>query len=168
MSKGNWSGTFYTASGGLAYEIGGGGLFFRPNVSVDYLNLAEGAYTDTGGGNGFNLIVEKRSSDELAANGGVALGIDFNGTGPGDTNWFRVESEGGWREIVGGSLGDTVAKFDGGTSFTLTPEARASGWYARARAIGGTEMFELGGELGAEQRDGNIAFSLRGTLRMGF
>ena len=168
VSKGNWSGTFYTASGGLAYEIGGGGLFFRPNVSVDYLNLAEGAYTDTGGGNGFNLIVEKRSSDELAANGGVALGIDFNGTGPGDTNWFRVESEGGWREIVGGSLGDTVAKFDGGTSFTLTPEARASGWYARARAIGGTEMFELGGELGAEQRDGNIAFSLRGTLRMGF
>ena len=168
VAEGSWSGNFYTASGGLAYEMGGGALFFRPNVSVDYLSLSEGAYTDTGGGDGFNLIVEKRSSDELAANGGVALGIDFNGTGPGDTNWFRVEGEGGWREIVGGSLGETVAKFDGGTSFTLTPEARQSGWYGRARAIGGTEMFELGGELGAEQRDGHTAFSLRGTLRMGF
>ena len=168
VAEGKWSGDFMTASGGVSYEGRSGSLFFRPAVSVDYLSLSEGAYEDTGGGDGMNLIVEKRSSDELAVNGGMALGIDFDGTGPGDRNWFRIEGEGGWRELVGGSLGATVAKFEGGTSFTLTPEERESGWYARLRAVGGGEMFELGGELGAEQREGDTALSLRGTLRMGF
>jgi uncharacterized protein with beta-barrel porin domain len=168
VAEGKWSGDFMTASGGLSYEGRSGSLFFRPAVSVDYLKLSEGAYEDTGGGDGMNLIVEKRSSDELAVNGGMALGIDFDGTGPGDRNWFRIEGEGGWRELAGGSLGATVAKFEGGTSFTLTPEERDSGWYARLRAVGGGEMFELGGELGAEQREGDTALSLRGTLRMGF
>ncbi|HSG55708.1 MAG TPA: autotransporter outer membrane beta-barrel domain-containing protein [Paracoccaceae bacterium] len=167
-AEGNWSGDFMTASGGLSYEGSSGSLFFRPAVTVDYLSLSENAYEDTGGGDGFNLIVEKRSSDELAVNGGMAVGIDFDGTGPGDSTWFRIEGEGGWRELVGGSLGATVAKFEGGTSFTLTPEQRDSGWYARLRAVGGGEMFELGGELGAEQREGDTALSLRGTLRMGF
>ena len=167
-ADGKWSGDFMSATAGLSHEGRSGSLFFRPAVAVDYISLSEGAYEDTGGGDGFNLIVEKRSSDELAVNGGVALGLDFAGTSPGDSNWFRIEGEGGWRELVGGSLGETVARFDGGTSFTLNPEQRASGWYARARAVGGTRMFELGGELAAEQREGDTALSLRGTLRMGF
>ena len=104
----------------------------------------------------------------MAVNGGLALGIDFTGTGRRDANWFRVETEGGWREIVGGSLGATTAKFTGGTPFTLAPEQHDSGWYAKLRARGGTSAFELGGEVGAEDRNGSTAFSLRGTVRMGF
>lgn len=166
---GDWNGNFHTAAGGLSYEAGLGGLFVRPSVSFDYLSLTEGGHTDTGGGDALNLVVAKRSSDEFAVNAGTALGVDFTGTGRGDTTWFRVEGEGGWREIVGGALGATVAHFDGGANFTLTPEQRDSGWYARLRAVGGSEMFELGGELGAESRHaGNTALSLRGTLRMGF
>lgn len=169
IAVGQWNGNFHTAAGGASYEAALGGLFARPTVSFDYLSLSEGGHTDTGGGAGLNLVVAKRSSDEFAVNGGMALGIDFTGNGRGDRNWFRVESEGGWREIVGGALGATVAHFVGGTDFTLTPEQRDSGWYARLRAVGGSEMFELGGELSAESRhEGNTAMSLRGTLRMGF
>jgi hypothetical protein len=162
-----WNGTMMSASGGLSYEGGGSHFFFRPSVSFDYLKLDEDGYTDHGG-EGLDLEVEDRKSDEFAVNGGLTLGIDFTGTRRRDDNWFRVETEGGWREVVGGSLGATTAKFEDGTPFTLEPEQVDSGWYARLRAMGGSSMFEMGGELGAEDRHGGTALSLRGTLKMGF
>ncbi len=162
-----WDATLMTFSGGASYEFGSNSLFLRPTVSFDYLKLKEDGYTDKGG-EGLNLMVEDRSSDEFAVNAGLAGGIDFIGKGRGDRNWFRAEAEGGWREIVGGSLGATTAKFEDGEAFTLDPEQLASGWYGRLRAMGGSEMFEIGGEVGAEERHEKTALSLRGTLRMAF
>lgn len=162
-----WNGTLMTLSGGASYEFAGGGLFLRPSVSVDYVKLDEDGYTDTGG-KGLNLIVDDRSSDEFALNAGAAAGIDWIGSGQGDTRWFRTEAEAGRREIVGGALGATTARFEDGDEFTLDPEQQASGWYGRLRAMGGSGMFEIGGEVGAEQRHESTAYSLRGTLRMGF
>jgi hypothetical protein len=162
-----WNGTVMTASGGMSWEGGGRHLFFRPTVTFDYLKLDEDGYTDRDGG-GLNLEVEDRKSDEFAVNGGLALGVDFTGTARSDRNWFRIEGEGGWREIVGGALGSTTAKFAGGTSFTLDPEQIESGWYARLRAKGGSSAFEIGGEAGAEDRHGSTALTLRGTVRLGF
>jgi hypothetical protein len=171
----DWSGTLLTATGGMAYEGRGGSFFFRPAVSVDYIRLSEKGYTDKDGGDALKLVVEDRTSDEFAVNGGLTLGIDFVGRGGSpvrpsisDGNWFRLETEGGWREIVGGSLGATTAHFGGGTPFTLDPEQTAGGWYARLRAVGGGSMFEIGGEVGAEDRHDRTALSLRGTMRMGF
>jgi hypothetical protein len=162
------SGTLVSASGGLSYEGGGTAFFFRPSASVDYLRLREKGYTDTGGGAGLDLTVDPRTSDELAVNGGLALGIDFAGMHKRDENWFRLETEGGWREIVGGELGATTAQFAGGTPFTLDPEQEKSGWFARLRAIGGGPDYKLTGEAGAEQRLGGTALSLRGSLTMNF
>ena len=174
--RGEWSGTLLTFTGGASYEGRTGGFFFRPAVSADYLSLDEDGHTETGGGEALDLIVEDRKSDEFAVNGGLTLGLDFVGRGGGPLlrpssagrNWFRVEAEGGWREIVGGSLGSTTARFEDGTPFTLDPEQTESGWYARLRASGGGSMFELGGELGAEDRHDRTALSLRGTMRVGF
>jgi len=162
-----WNGRLISASGGIAYEGGGSHLFFRPAVTIDYLKLDEDGYGDTGG-DGLDLTVEDRKSDELAVNGGLTLGVDFTGNRRRDSNWMRVEGEGGWREIVGGGLGATTARFEGGTPFTLEPEQVDSGWYARLRAMGGTSMFEMGGEVGAEDRHGSTALTLRGTLKFGF
>src|SRR5690606_23268783 len=113
-----------------------GALFFRPSVSVDYLKLDEDGYTSTGGGDALDLTVEDRQSDEFAANAGLTLGLDFTGRrgdiwrqSSADNRWFRVEAEGGWREIVGGSIGSTTASFEGGTPFTLDPDELESGWY---------------------------------------
>jgi hypothetical protein len=167
-SLANRSGTLFSATGGISYEGGGDAFFFRPTASFDYLKLKEKGYTDKGGGTGLDLIVDPRRSDEFAVNGGLALGVDFTGRHRRDENWFRVETEGGWREIVGGALGATTAHFTGGSSFTLEPEQQKSGWYARVRALGGTEGFTLAGEAGAEQRLGGTALSLRGSLKMGF
>ena len=162
-----WDGTLMTLSAGASYEFGGRSLFLRPSVSVDYVKLDEDGYTDTGG-EGLDLTVEDRSSDEFAVNAGVAAGVDFIGNGRGDSRWFRAEAEGGRRELVGGSLGSTTARFGDGDAFTLDPEQQASGWYGRLRAMGGSRMFEIGGEVGAEQRHESTAYTLRGTLRMGF
>ncbi|KRA82670.1 autotransporter outer membrane beta-barrel domain-containing protein [Altererythrobacter sp. Root672] len=175
-SKGEWDGTVFTLSGGASYEGHAGKFFFRPSVTADYVKLAEDGYTETGGGKGLDLIVNDRDSDQLAVNGGLAVGLDFVGRGGGglwrapsrDNRWFRVEAEGGWREIAGGTLGATTAHFDGGTAFTLEPEQYDSGWFTRARIMGGTDRFEMDGEVGVEDRNGNTALSLLGTLRIGF
>jgi hypothetical protein len=165
---GDWNGTVVAASGGLSYELGGGAFFVRPQVTVDYTRLKEDGYTETGGGS-LNLIVEDRTSDELGVNGGVAAGIDFMGKARSDESWFRVEGEGGWREIAGGTLGSTTARFgETGERFTLTPEQMESGWYAGLRALGGGATFKLAGELRLEDRHDANAVALRGTLKMGF
>ncbi|WP_137681340.1 autotransporter outer membrane beta-barrel domain-containing protein [Aurantiacibacter suaedae] len=165
-SRGDWGGNLTTLSGGASYETGGW-LFVRPAVWADFVKLSENGYTEEGGGKGVDLIVEERDSDEFAVNGSVTVGIDFYGKGPRDSNWLRVEGEGGWREVVGGSLGATTARFADGESFTIDPEEQTGGWFARARAVGGSEVFEIGGEVGAEERFDQTAFSLKGTLRIG-
>jgi len=174
--RSDWSGTLMTFTAGASYELRGGGFFARPSVGVDYVRLAENGHTEEGGGDALDLIVDDRKSDELAVDGGLTLGLDFVGRGGGRLlrpsnsggNWFRLEAQGGWREIVAGELGATTAHFEDGTPFTLDPEQTESGWYARLRAVGGGSLFEVGGEVGAEQRHDETAFSLRGTLRMGF
>ncbi|MBU3077782.1 autotransporter outer membrane beta-barrel domain-containing protein [Sphingomonas quercus] len=165
-ADGKWNGRLVSASGAVSYESWLGMISLRPIVAVDYYRLHEGGYTETGGGKAFDLIVDSRNSDELAVTGSVAAGLDFGGAYQ-DDGWFRIELEGGRREIVGGGLGVTTARFEGGQSFRLTPEDRTNGWVGRVRAIGGNASFRLGGEFGAEQQQGRPALSLRATLQIG-
>jgi len=163
-----WNGTLVTFNAGASYETGGRYLFIRPAVAVDYAKLKEDGSSETGGGDGIDLTIDERTSDELAVSGGVTVGVDFMGNGRRDEDWFRVEGEGGWREIVGGELGSTTAHFKNGDDFTLDPEQSQAGWYARLRAYGGTGGYSVGGEVSAEDRLGGIAYTLRGTMRIGF
>lgn len=163
-----WDGTVTSFMGGASFEAGGQFFFVRPAVVVDYVRLKEDGYTDTGGGAGLNLTVAERTSDELAINGGLTVGVDLKGMRARDDNWFRIEGEGGWREILGGGLGDTTAQFENGDPFTLQAEQSVNGWYARLRAIGGDAGFSIAGEAGAEERHDDVGFTLRGTIRMGF
>jgi hypothetical protein len=167
-TTGKWNGTLTSFAAGASIEGGGRTFFFRPAVVVDYVRLTEKAHTETGGGAGLNLSIDKRNSSELAAEGGLTLGADLSGMSQRDGNWLRVEMEGGWREILDGKIGSTTARFGTGAAFTLDPEQGSSGWYGRLRALGGTGDFQLGGELGAEDTNGRVGMSLRGTLRMPF
>lgn len=168
VSAAKRNGSLVSFSGGLSYEGGGTYVFFRPSASFDYLRLKEKGYVEAGGGSALDLIVNPRTSDEIAVNGGLVLGIDFTGMRSRDENWFRIEAEGGWREIVGGELGSTTAHFAGGTDFTLLPEQQKSGWYGRLRALGGDSAFKISGELSAERRLGGTALAMRGGIAIGF
>lgn len=163
-ANGKWNGTLYSATGGASYEGAVGRITFRPILSVDYYKLKEDAHTETGGGDAFNLIVDKRDSDELAGNATIAIGRAF---GSQENGWFHLEFEGGRRQIISGTLGATTASFKGGQSFTLTPDERTSGWVGRVRMAAGSPAFRIGGEFGAEQQQGRAALSLRASLQIG-
>jgi uncharacterized protein with beta-barrel porin domain len=164
-AKGHWNGNLVSASGGVSYRLIKGTFSLRPIASVDYYRLKEGSYAETGGGDAFNLTVNSRTSDELAVSGTVAAGVNFGGQDE-DTGFFRVELEGGRRQLVGGDLGATTAHFTGGQDFTLDPEQRKSGWIGRLRADGGNSAFRIGGEVSAEQQQGHAALALRIGLQV--
>jgi hypothetical protein len=163
----DWNGKFVTAAGGAAFEGGSQFFFFRPGVTVDYVRLKEDGYTETGG-EALNLTVASRTSDELAVNPSMTVGVDFLGMRAQDENWFRMETEGGWREILSGGLGATTAHFKDGEDFTLTGDDATSGWFARLRAIGGSSGFTMGGEVSAEDRHGRVDLALRASVSVGW
>jgi len=156
----------YSGAGTLAYDWVSGNLSFRPVVSLDYYRLKEKGYAEAGGGDAFNLLVKSRTSDELAVTGSAVIGLDAGGEDQW-AGWSRFELELGRREIVSGQLGNTVAHFKGGDDFMLIADQRESGWLGRLRGVAGNSGFQIGGELGAEQQDGNWALSLRASLRVG-
>ncbi|MET1754003.1 autotransporter outer membrane beta-barrel domain-containing protein [Novosphingobium sp. RD2P27] len=162
-----WDGSFVSFAGGAAVEGGTQFFFFRPSVTIDYVRLKEDGYSESGGGK-LNLTVDTRKSDELAVNPSLVLGIDFLGMRAKDEQWFRIETEGGWREIVNGGLGRTTARFEGGDAFTLEGDTATSGWFARLRAVGGASGFTAGGEVSGEDRHGHISLAVRGSVTIGW
>lgn len=164
----DWSGNFVTATGGASIEGGGQFFFFRPSLVIDYLRLKEDGYTETGGGTALNLTVEDRTSKEIGINGAVAVGADLWGMQARDRGWLRLEAEGGWREMLTSDLGVTRARYNDGAQFTLTPENRDGGWFARARALGGDGSYKIAGEAGLEERFGEVGYSLRASIRLGW
>jgi uncharacterized protein with beta-barrel porin domain len=166
-ASGNWNGQLYSAAAGLSWELRMGRLSLRPAASLDYYRLSEDGYSETGGGTGFNLIVEDRDSDELAGTFTLAAGLNFGSAEAGRT-WVRAEVEGGRRQILGGSLGNTIAHFEGGNPFTLAPEARTDGWTGALRLTGGSEGTMLGAELSAEEQSGRASVAFRVSFGFGF
>ncbi len=162
-ADGDWSGKLYSATAGASYALQFDRFTLRPAIGIDYYRLKENGYAETGGGDAFNLIVDGRTSDELTANGTVTAGYDF-GSLTRENGWVRFELEGGRRQIIGGSLGDTVARFKGGEAFTLVSEDRTNGWTGRARLVGGTDTFRVGGEFSAEEQQNHVALALRATV----
>jgi hypothetical protein len=164
-AEGKWNGTLYSGTAGLSYEARRGLLSIRPNATIEYYKLSEKGYTETGGGEAFDLTVRKRSSNETAANAMLAVGYDLAGLDP-ESTWIRVELEGGRREILSGKLGTTVASFGDGDPFTLTPEERTSGWRGGLRVLAGGGAMNFVAEANAEELQDKV--SLGGRLGISF
>lgn len=163
-SDGDWNGQLYSLATGLSYEIDLGRLSLRPGAALDYYRLSEDGYTETNGGSAMDLTVEDRTSDEFAGEATLTAGYDF-GSLDRDKGWFRAEIEGGRRQILGGSIGETVARFGTGSAFTLLPETREDGWLGRLRLLGGNSDFSVGGEVSAEDQQGRVGIAFRVGLQ---
>jgi predicted ribosomally synthesized peptide with SipW-like signal peptide len=153
----SWGGYFVDAHASAAYEMKFGRFYARPELSVDYLHLDENAENEQGGGTGFDLNVAARSSTRLSGQAIMVLGRQYGG----DT-WLRPEIRFGYREIISGEVGDTVASFAGGTPFTLSPDNDKGGWAVIGFSIkGGTQYSYIALEGDAEFRSGEQEYDLR-------
>jgi hypothetical protein len=153
----DWKGLTANAYAGVAYEQKFGRFFARPEGRVDYVWLREGKRAETGGGDGFDLTVDKRTSSNLSGELGVVFGADF-----GKNVWWRPEVRVGYRQTLAGSVGDTVARFKGGNPFTLAAlddkdGALTAGFAFRA----GTPMSYLALEGGVESTKKQKRYNLR-------
>jgi len=142
----HWNGFTTNAFAGLAYEQKIGRYFIRPETRLDYVYFSEGERSETGGGDGFDLIRDARSFSNLSGDIGLVLGAQF-----GEAVWWRPEIRIGYRQTLAGDIDDTVARFRGGQSFTLTSVADKQGAPTLGFAIrAGSTMSYLALEGGAE------------------
>ena len=164
--EGSWNGSLFSLAANASQELWSGSFYVRPTAGIEYYRLSEDSYEEEGGGAALDLTVDERTSDELAVNALLVAGFEMGGYRP-DDSFFRLELEGGRRQIVGGSLGETTAHFADGDNFTLEPEDRDSGWVGRLRGIGGGYGFRIAGEIGAEEREEKVGLSARASLVLG-
>ena len=164
-ANGEWSAYGFNAHAMASYERHFGRYYLRPQANLDYVHLAEGSYTENGGGDVMDLSVASRTSSRLSAFAGVAVGALY---GP-DRSW-GPEATLGYRTVANENLGVTTAKFvGGGDPFTLRSE-QISGSGAAAhlslRGENGSGGFAL--EAGAENRDNLSIYDLRLTGHVQF
>ena len=165
-ADGEWKGRIYSGAAGVTYDARVGPLWIRPTASIEFLSLKEKGYTESGGGEAFDLTVDSRKSTETAVNATVALGYDIIRADSIDDAFVRVELEAGRRQILDTELGETTARFGDGAPFTLESEKRTSGWVGAGRVIGGGAGIALSGEIGAEEQQEEV--SLGGRLGLQF
>ncbi len=179
-TAGKWKGIAYSAMAGASYAIDLGERFtLKPRAQLDYHRLREDAYEEDGGGV-IDLTVEKRTSDALTGAGSLIASYRFGGRDRRSAP-LTLEVEGGWRSVLGGTLGDTTAAFasvdsdgdgeddtDPGETFTLIPDQLGDGWFTEARLqlSGYGYTFQIG--AGAEQTQGGIDLSARASFSVGF
>ena len=166
QADGEWKGRIYSGAAGVTYDARVGPLWIRPTASIEFLSLKEKGYTESGGGEAFDLTVDSRKSTETAVNATVALGYDIIRADNFDDTFVRVELEAGRRQILDTELGETTARFGDGAPFTLESEKRTSGWVGAGRVIGGGAGIALSGEIGAEEQQEEM--SLGGRLGLQF
>ncbi|HJV44044.1 autotransporter outer membrane beta-barrel domain-containing protein [Caulobacter sp.] len=153
----DWNGLTANAYAGAAYEQKFGRFFARPEGRLDYVWLREGKRAESGGGDGFDLSVDKRTSSNLSGELGVVFGADF-----GKAVWWRPEVRVGYRQTLAGSVGDTVARFKGGNPFTLAALDDKNGAVTAGFALrAGTPMSYLALEGGVEATKKQKRYNLR-------
>ena len=122
-NESDWNGLTLAAAAGASYERSFGRYSIRPEAYVEYFNLREDSRVESGGGDGFDLLIEEREGHLLAATAAVNFGATF-----GRDGWLRPEIRVGWRQNISVDPGETIARFaSGGSSFTLTPDSIEGG-----------------------------------------
>ena len=152
-----WNGATANAFAGLGYEAKFGRFYARPEARFDYLWMREGERKEAGGGAGFDLLVDERTSSNLSGEAGVAFGADF-----GSDVWWRPEVRVGYRQTIAGEVGDTIARFTGGNPFTLAALDDKQGALTLGFAVrAGTPMSYLALEGSAEATKRQKKYNVR-------
>ena len=162
-NKSDWNGFSLALAGGASYEKTYGRLNIRPEVYAEYFGLHEGARTESGGGDGFDLDIDERDGHLLTGVAAVNIGYGF-----GSNGWIRPEVRLGWRQNISVDPGETIGRFhSGGSSFTLDPtDIEGGGPIAGFRLSVGNELGMLTINADAEMLEDYVRYTL--LLRASF
>jgi hypothetical protein len=157
-AHGDWTAYGFNGRAMASYETHFGNVYVRPQASLDYVRFVEGAYSETGGGDGMNLAVNSRTSSRASIFAGVAVGALYGA----DRSW-GPEALVGYKAVASEVLGVTTARFvAGGDAFTLRSDDLAgSGLAAHVSLKGENGSGGFSVETGAETRDGLNIYDLR-------
>jgi len=157
----DWTGVTATAFTGVAYEARFGNFFARPEGRLDYVWLREGKHSEKSASGNSSASgaqsIEQRSSSNLSGEFGIAFGADY-----GKELWWRPEVRVGYRQTLAGEVGDTVARFKGGSAFTQAALNDKQGAVTLGFSLkAGTPMSYLALEGGAEASKKQKRYNLR-------
>lgn len=165
-SDGDWSGTHYNATLRAGYDVNFAEKFFvRPAVSLDYLSLAESAYSEDGD-LGLALEIDERTSKSGSATAMLNFGAQFMGK----RTWIRPAFRVGYRNDFINDGVITTGRFIGGTTpFSIESEAFPdSGFLLGFSVAAGSEYSSFSLDLDSDIRDGFIRHTGRIVLRLLF
>ncbi len=168
IANAEWDALLASATAGVTYDLKAGKrLTLRPKAVIDYYSLYEDGYEETGGIDEFLLTVEDRDSDQISGLASMALLYEI-GEGNQDNKPLTFGLEGGRRFNLGGNLGSTVANFEDGDSFSITPDEIEDEWFGEVKLLAGGYDFtwQIAGR--GFERDGEIGYSLRASLSFAF
>jgi autotransporter-like protein len=165
VATSSWSGYSLYSRAGLQYDYVANRLSITPGVHLDYFRLFQGGYTEKGGGAGFDLDIDSKTSDVLSGTASVVVGYSFGGR-----TKIRPEIEVGYRQVITGSAGATEGEFvSGGIPFTLFGEPiEGGGPIARIGLRAFNEFLDLRLDAGGEFRDDYTDLDIRLTARVVF
>lgn len=122
-NESSWNGYTLAAAGGASYERDYGRFTLRPEVYAEYFSLSEDAREEVGGGDGFDLIIDKRDGHMFSAVAAMNVAYSL-----GENSWLKPEFRIGWRQNISVDPGSTIARFaSGGPSFSLDPDTIEGG-----------------------------------------
>jgi hypothetical protein len=170
----HWRGKLWSSIGGASYQFDmNDRIALKPMVVVDFYRLNEKGYTETGaaltdGSDAIDLSVAPRTSTNATATTSLT-GIYRFGPRTKDGIPLTIEVEGGYRNRLGGKMGDTVANFvGGGSSFRLTADEYKGGWTAEARLLSGGLDYTWSIAAGAQQTMGKPTLTARIGMGVAF
>jgi hypothetical protein len=140
-------------------------FFLTPQAHVDVFDVSENAHSESGGGSGFDLNVNARSSSESSVTASVIAGLRY-----GSSFVFKPQIELGWDDVVTGGPANTTARFAyGGSSFTLAPDSVSGGaGVARIRLDGDGQFVHFSLEAGGEFRSDYQNADIKAVFRISY
>jgi hypothetical protein len=172
-TQAKWNGRLYSGTVGASYQLDmGDRIGLKPMVVFDYYRLHEKGYTETGaaltnGSDAIDLVVAPRTSTSYNATT-TLTGIYRFGPRTKEGIPLTIELEGGRRNNIGGSLGDTTAHFINGANFTIVPDKLDSAWVSELRLLSGGLDYTWTLAGGAEQSHGKPNYNVRFSLAVAF
>lgn len=122
---GEWGGTSLSGSVGASSQLERGNFFVRPSVSIDYFQLEQEAYAETGN-DLIAVAVESAETDRVSASAGLALGAEFALDRTG-TSFILPELTIGYRDEISAAPYSTNASFLGADeSFSILSQEEFS------------------------------------------